>query len=102
MIGNLNLCKEIIDVMKVMEFKESSILKIKNDIKFIDAYAKDNSSQKAMLTMIFYNIFMYGNTIVPSQIRVALNIATDITGWLDDIKLVILPFLKENEELFFN
>jgi hypothetical protein len=44
---------------------------------------------------------MRGEGIAPNQIRLALTSGNDYIDWLQDIKIVILPFLKENEEKFF-
>lgn len=98
---DINLCQITIDEMKKLGFKESSILHIKNNEYFKYAYNIHYSFQRAILSTIFFRILMYSNIKIPNQIRLALNIASDSTGWLDDLRLVILPFLKENEDLFF-
>lgn len=97
----INLCEDIVRQMKSLEFKNDSISVITNDARFVEAYNKDSNLQKTILTMLFYNVLMSGPFNVPSQIRIALNIATSVEGWLEDIKLVILPWLKVNEETFF-
>jgi len=99
--NNMNLCSIIISEMEKLNFKESSVNIIKEHKQFKDAFNKENSLQRTMLTMMFYGILVDSGHIVPSQIRLALNIAADINGWLDDIRLVILPFMKENEDKFF-
>jgi len=96
-----NLCDEIIKEMRNLQFNESNIDLLKNSPRFIDAYDKEHVLQKTMLTMIFHNLLLNGKTIVPSNIRLSLNIATSVFGWLEDIKLVILPFLRLNEDKFF-
>ena len=98
---DINVCEEILRDMRNLEFNESSIELIKRDPRFIEAYSKENVLQKTMLTMVFYNVLMNGNSVVPSQIRLGLNIATSVEGWLEDMKLVVLPFLKVNEDVFF-
>lgn len=98
---NINFCQITIDEMTRLKFKESSIDRIKNNKYFISAYNKNYLLQRTVLSTIFFRILMYANVKVPVQIRLALNIASDSMEWLDDLKLVILPFLKENEDIFF-
>lgn len=98
---NINICQITIDEMTKLGFRESSINRIKNNEYFISAYHSHYSFQRALLSTILFRILLYSNVKIPNQIRLALNIATDSTGWLDDLKLVILPFLKENEDIFF-
>jgi len=98
---NINLCTIIISEMERLQFNPNSVHAIKSSQHYIDAYDKNNQLQRTMLTMLFYGILVDSEHIVPSQIRLALNIATDVNGWLDDIRIVILPFLKENEDKFF-
>lgn len=100
---DINLCSIVVDEMRRMGFKEESIQKVTGNSNFAMAYDKVMNVQRTYLTMLFHGLFM-GSTkgsAVPKQIRVALNIANGSEAWLDDIKLVILPFLKENEEYFF-
>lgn len=99
--SNINLCQITIDEMIKLGFKESSINYIKNNKYYMSAYNSHYLLQKALLTTIFFRVLMYSNVKVPNQIRLALNIANDSLEWLDDLKLVILPFLKENEDIFF-
>lgn len=97
----INLCTEITNEMVRLGFKESSVSSVKSKQQYIDAFNQQNPIQRTLLTMIFYNIFIEASFTVPSQIRLALNIANDVPSWVDDIKLVILPFLLENEAAFF-
>ncbi|QXN70410.1 hypothetical protein AGENTSMITH_4 [Bacillus phage vB_BspM_AgentSmith] len=89
--------------MRRMGFKEESIQKVTGNGNFAMAYDKAMNVQRTYLTMLFHGLFMNSTkeSAVPKQIRMALNIANGSEGWLDDVKLVILPFLKENEEYFF-
>ena len=100
---DINLCNELIAEMKKLDFNDISINRISNDIRFIDAIDKPTVLQKTILTMVLFGILVDNmkDTIIPSNIRVALNIAPSIEGWFEDIKLVILPFLKVNESTFF-
>lgn len=98
---NTNLCAEVVTEMERLGFNQSSVNTVKGTSQFIDGYEQNNALQRTMLTMLFYNILTNGKTLAPSHIRIALNVATDTLGWWDDMRLVILPFLKVNEELFF-
>ena len=101
LVQELNLCEELIKEMMKLEFSEESIAYVRSQSGYTEAWNKDERTQKTMLTLTLFNILMQGESIVPSQIRLALNIASDVVAWLDDIKLVILPWLKANEEKFF-
>jgi hypothetical protein len=96
-----NICANVVTEMERLGFQQASVNAVKAQPQFSEAYDKQNQLQKTMLTMLFYNILINGTHIAPSQIRLALNVATDIVGWWDDMRLVILPFLKENEAMFF-
>lgn len=96
----VNLCEEILKEMKSLEFPEEFIGKFKSNELFIDAYSKHYGLQRTILTSLFFRILMSGNFMPPSEVRLALNSANDVVGWLGDIKVVILPFIKENLEKF--
>ena len=98
---NLNLCQEVLTEAKKLEIKESGIQAIQNNKIFIDAYNHHYGLQRTMLTTLLFKILMSASFDVPPQIRIALNSAGDTLSWLDDIKLVILPFIKVNEDAFF-
>jgi hypothetical protein len=98
---NLNLCDEILNEMVKLQFNTSSIEYIRNNSRVIECNNGNAAFQRTVLITVFYNIFMEGKETVPSQIRISLNISNNPEGWLDDMKLVILPFLKINEDKFF-
>lgn len=98
---NLNLCAVMIEEMVKLEFKQESIAAIQNTAQFINAYNQPETLQRTALTLVISRIFAMGEYVVPAQIRLALNISTDTRGWTDDLKLVLLPFLKMNEPYFF-
>ena len=98
---NTNLCAEVVTEMERLGFSQSSVNTVKGTSQFIDGYEQNNTLQRTMLTMLFYNILISSPTPAPAHIRLALNVATDSMGWWDDMRLVILPFIKVNEEKFF-
>jgi hypothetical protein len=98
---NINLCHEVLSEIQRLEVKESGIQSIQNNKIFVEAYNQHNGLQRTMLTTLLFKILMSGSFEVPAQIRIALNSANDTISWLDDIKLVILPFIKVNEDNFF-
>ncbi len=100
-IVELNLCDLLLDEMKKLEFNTICINYVKRSQIFIDAFHKESVMQRSLLSVLLYKIMMYSNINVPKEIRLALNMSNDSVGWLNDIKLVILPYLRENEEVFF-
>jgi len=91
-IVELNLCDLLLDEMKKLEFSPICIEYIKHSQIFIDAYSKETVMQRSLLSVLLYKTMMYSNVTVPKEIRLALNMSNDNIGWLDDIKLVILPY----------
>lgn len=98
---DFNLCAIFVEEMEKLQFLPSSIDRIRQDPQFIKAMDQDPSVQKMMLTLLINHIFIMGPFVVPFDIRLSLNLATDAQGWSDDLKIVLLPFLKANEEHFF-
>lgn len=101
LVQELNLCEELIKEMVKLEFSEESITYVRSQSGYAEAWNKEERIQKSMLIMTLYGILVQSESVVPSQIRLALNIANDVIAWLDDIRLVILPFMKANEDKFF-
>lgn len=97
----LNLCQILIDEMKKLQFDQLSIAMIEDDLSFQTAQKEPDFVQRTMLTMMLNRVFTLGPYIVPSEIRLSLSMPTDCLGWSEDLKLVILPFLKANEDSFF-
>lgn len=93
---HVNACEEVLKEMQRLLFPASFIQKFKTHEMFIDAYNKHYGLQRTILTSLFFKILMSGKQVPPSDIRLALNSANDILSWLSDIKIVILPFIKEN------
>ncbi|EKD89637.1 MAG: hypothetical protein ACD_33C00023G0008 [uncultured bacterium] len=100
MENNIDLIKEMNEELTRLEMSQVIINYIKSDKLYTDAYGKDYRIQKTLLTMLFYKVIMYSSIVVGKNIRLALNEANDVISWLDDIKLVILPFIKANETKF--
>lgn len=97
---SLNVCKEILDEMTKLNIKKEIIDFIKNNHLFISNYNSDSHIQKVTMTTILFKSLMTFKYPVPSQIRLALNAANNVNDWVKDVKLYILPFIKENEEFF--
>ena len=96
-----NYCADVVTEMERIGFSQSSVNTVKATSQFIDAYDKGDQLQRTMLTMLFFNIMISGENPAPPHIRIALNVALDVAGWWDDMRLVILPWLKANEDKFF-
>ena len=99
---DLNLCDILLQEMRKLEFRESSVISIQNNAQVVMAQTEPSGVQRTMLTMLINRIFTLGPFIVPAEIRLSLSMSTDSLGWSDDLKLVILPFLKANEDHFFH
>ena len=98
---NVNLCEEIIKEAQRLGLKQSALQSIQTNQTFIDAYDKHMAFQRAALTTLLFRVLISGNFQPPAQIRIALNSANDNNSWLDDVKIVILPFIKANEDNYF-
>jgi hypothetical protein len=101
MYDELNLYQEILDSMKRFDFEQKNIDAVANNPEFIKANNNPSSVQKTIITMVFFGIMVNTETPAPAHIRIALNVATDVRGWLDDMNNTILPWLKANEDVFF-
>lgn len=99
--GNLDLCAEIQAEMCRLGYSAQAIAAVINSNHFMMAQGKPDNIQRTMLIMVFHTVMLNAPSPIPSHIRIALNISNDVTSWLSDMKLVILPFLKENESVFF-
>ena len=97
----IDLCEIMLQEMRKLEFSERSIATVENSPQFKQALGQPDTYQRTYLTILINHIFTMGPWVVPAEIRLSLNIATDCYGWSDDLKLVLLPFLKANEESFF-
>lgn len=98
---NLNLCEEVLKEAQRLCLKQTGLNAIQSNPTFIEAFDKNIGFQRSMLTTMLFKILVSANFQPPAQIRIALNSANDTNSWLDDIKIVILPFIKANEDNYF-
>lgn len=98
---NINLCEEVIKEAQRLGIKQAGLDAIKSNETFIQTYDKNAGFQRSMLTTMLFRLLLSANFQPPAQIRIALNSANDNNSWLDDIKIVILPFVKANEDSYF-
>ena len=98
---SVNLCEILVREMKSLEFSQRSIDWVKETVMFRQAESLEPVMQRSNLTMVINSIFNKGPSVVPYQIRLGLCMSTDVFGWITDLKLLLLPFLKANEESFF-
>lgn len=98
---SVNLCEILVREMKSLEFSQRSIDCVKETVMFRQAESLEPVMQRSNLTMVINSIFNKGPSVVPYQIRLGLCMSTDVFGWITDLKLLLLPFLKANEESFF-
>ena len=97
---DLNLCNEVVKELIKIGVNETFINNFKTTELFISAYDKSPHVQKTILTMLFYKLIMYSNLKVDKNIRIALADKTEINSWLDDVKLVLIPFIRFNGATF--
>ena len=100
-MDNVNLCNEVIKEAQRLGLKQSGLESIQTNQIFVDAYDKNMAMQRAALTTMFFRILLNATFQAPPQVRIALNSANDHISWLDDIKIVILPFIVENQDAYF-
>lgn len=103
-IDNINLYKELNKAMRIVGFNQEQIDLIEKDKRYLRSIGANHRVQRVELTLIFNDILVISNLNdpVPDTIRVALSYSTDPLGWLEDVTSTILPFLKINEQFFFN
>lgn len=98
---NINLVEEIIKEMQKLEFSPSSIEYFKKSEVYMYYYDQVESVQRVALSLYFYRMLIYSNIKLPNEVRMAINSSQDALQWLDDFRLVILPYLKIYEKEFF-
>lgn len=103
-LENLNLCDELVKEMHKQNMSDESIAKVTEHRIFKDVYQTPPLHQRIYLTTLLYKILISNRTTPPQEIRVYLNSATSVLSWLEDIKLVVLPFIaaSETEMSFFH
>ena len=97
----IDLCQSFLNEMLKLEFKPSAFSVVETNHYFQRAKNELPHIQRTYLVLMLNNIFLSGPEVVPSNTRVALNMAHDHKSWLVDLKLVLLPFLKANQDSFF-
>lgn len=98
---DINFCEEIIKEAQKLGLKQTGLDAIKSNPLFIEAFDKNMGFQRSMLTTMLFRILISSNFQPPAQIRIALNSANDNYSWLDDIKIVIIPFIVQNQDSYF-
>jgi hypothetical protein len=99
--NNLNLVEEIVKEMQKLEFNPSSIEYFKNSEVYRFYYDQVENVQRVALSLYFYRMLVYSDVKLPNEVRMAINSSQDALQWLDDFRLVILPYLKIYEKEFF-
>lgn len=94
----LDLCEELNKQLQQLEFKPENIQRIQQMTHYQTAVGQVPLNQKTYLTLALSNVLLEGPAVVPSEIRLGLNMAVDVNDWLDDIKIIVLPFIKANED----
>ena len=100
-IENLDLCNVIVQQMQQLQFSAAAITKVQSCRHYQTAMGQPESVQKTYLTLTLAGILNSGNQVVPAEIRLGLNMSPLVSDWLTDIKLIVLPFIKANEDKLF-
>lgn len=96
-----DLCQSVTTEMQRLEFRPESIDRVQTNPHYRTACEQAPMIQKTYLTLALSGVLNSGKDVVPSEIRLGLNMAGNVADWLTDIKLIVLPFLKVNEDLLF-
>lgn len=98
---NLCLVSEINKEMQKIQMSQGLIDKYQSTPYYHTASAtSDVMTQKVYLTLALSRVLTGGEFVVPSQIRLGLNMAGTVEHWLQDVKLIVIPFMKANEASF--
>ena len=95
----LDLCKELIFTLQAYEFQPEEIERVTSNPLFIDALNKEDNMQKAILSLMLYRIVVYSTVEVTKNIKLALNATVGSLHWLDNLKLSVIPFIRDNKLL---
>lgn len=97
----IDLCQALTVEMQRMEFRPENIDRMHAINHYQTSCGQQPVIQKTYLTLALSNVLNSGTDVVPSEIRLGLNMAGNVADWLTDIKLIVLPFIKVNEDLLF-
>ena len=98
---NLDLVDEINKEMQKMQMSPELVVKYQTTPYYHTASTtSDVMMQKTYLTLALSRVLTGGEFVVPSQIRLGLNMANTVEHWLQDVKLIVIPFMKANEGSF--
>jgi len=100
-MDNINFCSEVLKEAQRLGLNEAGLDVIRTNPLFVQAFDKNAGFQRSMLTTMLFRILLSSTFQPPAQVRIALNSANDNNSWLDDIKLVIIPFLVANQDSYF-
>ena len=97
----INLSQAVVEEMQRLEFCPNNVGKFQTGGHYQTAQGQEPMVQKTYLTLALASVLNSGQDVVPSEIRLGLNMAHTVADWLTDIKLIVLPFIKANEEKLF-
>lgn len=90
----ISVCDEILKTMKRYEFTEEEITNFSTSALFIDSATKSPMMQKAMISLLFFRVITYAEVSPPQVVRLALAASDNLLEWLDNVKLIILPYIQ--------
>ena len=100
-VEQLDLNAEIVKEMKSLQFSQSSIDKFCAHRHYVTSLGQQPMVQKTYLTLALAHFLNSASFIAPSEIRLGLSMGTNPLDWLTDVKVIVLPFLKANEDQLF-
>lgn len=77
-------------------FTPEQIHAAKSASNFRRAVGQPEVVQRTYLTLMLNDWLLRSKTTVPSDVRLSLTMAPDVRSWMDDIRLVVIPYLKAN------
>lgn len=94
----LDLCNELTTQLQRLEVKPENVARIQQLDHFKTAIGQEPRVQRTYLTLALSNVLANGPEVVPQEIRLGLNMGIEVNDWLEDIKLIVIPFIKANED----
>lgn len=99
--NELDLVEEVAKAMKLMKFKPENIDKFKKSSEALSCKQLPSMLQKSQLLYYFNSLLLLSGIETPVGIRLLLTAAIRPIDWLADLTTGFLPYIKENEDVFF-
>lgn len=97
----LSVCQAFVGIMLALNYKQESMSAIVNDRLFKAVLNDHPVKQRANLIVLLQRLFLSQEAQPPRNVTGCLAIAHDPAEWLNDMRLIVLPYIKANEETYF-